>query len=1076
MNIMKAEFSTSVNIIRDSGKKLKYIPTPNAQQIVGQLVNDFKKGLRSFNIIGNYGTGKSSFLMALEQSLIGTQSYFNVNFNENTAIGFVKIIGSYASIIDQFAQELSVSDQRNRSDVILSELFNRYHALSEKDKILFIFIDEFGKFLEYASKNNPESELYFIQQLSEFCNNSRHRIVLLTTVHQGFDSYAYSLSNSQKQEWSKVKGRFREITFNEPIEQLIFLAAEHLSTEHEYRIPKRKIASTIHLALESSAFQINPDFVQDIAEKLYPLDIFSAYVLTFSLQKYGQNERSLFSFLESTDNTSLSNFQKTQQGFYHLASVYDYLIYNFYTFLISKYNPDFAAWGNIRSAIEKIERSFIQNIDQYCTIVKSIGLLNLFAQGGSKFSDKILTEYFEISCDIPNSGQLIQDLAQRQIIRYRAHSQRYILFEGTDLDIQAALVAAGNKVSEVFDIIGLLNKYFVFSPVLAKRITYEKGTPRYFEFMITDYPTEKTPKGEIDGVINLIFNPKLSISEVQIASKNQREAVIYCYFTNAEEIKSTLFEIEKIQSVISENTDDLIARRELENIVQSHIKILNHHIVNKGLYGKGSSARWFHEGTEVDISKKSDFNRLLSSVCKEVYTATPVFKNELVNRHKISTSIRTAKKNYFRALTNHWGDEDLGFDANKFPPEKSIYFTLLKENGIKLFRDDADDRPELKPGSSFSKLWKASGKFIENSKKSPQKVSELCKILLTRPFKLKQGFIDFWVPTYLFIRRNDFAVFNEGVFIPILNEENLELLAKYPDKYSIKTFDVDGIKLDVFNSYRKLLNQGQELRFDNSTFVETIKPFLQFYKQLPDYSKNTKRLNKQASAIRKAIAQSKDPEMTFFESFPDALGVTLIRLQKDRELLERYTNELQNAIREIRSCYDHLIHRFEQFICEEITGQTAPFPDYKERLQMRYERLKKHLLLPGQKTFVARVDSTIDDHKAWLNSLAQALLGRSLEQFADEDEAMLYEKFKNMILDLDSLTQMSNVEIDDETEEIIGVKIDTFLSSINPKLVRYPKMKEAEIEEQKNMLIAKLGSDKTINIASVVKLLKELLQ
>jgi hypothetical protein len=81
-----------------------------------------------------------------------------------------------------------------------------------------------------------------------------------------------------------------------------------------------------------------------------------------------------------------------------------------------------------------------------------------------------------------------------------------------------------------------------------------------------------------------------------------------------------------------------------------------------------------------------------------------------------------------------------------------------------------------------------------------------------------------------------------------------------------------------------------------------------------------------------------------------------------------------------------------------------------------------------------------------------------------------------MILDLDSLTQMSSIEIDDETEEIIGVKIDTFLSNINPKLVRYPKMKEAQIEEQKNILIAKLGSDKTINIASVVKLLKELLQ
>jgi len=38
------------------------------------------------------------------------------------------------------------------------------------------------------------------------------------------ESYAYSLSKTQQQEWTKVKGRFREITFNEPVEQLLFLA------------------------------------------------------------------------------------------------------------------------------------------------------------------------------------------------------------------------------------------------------------------------------------------------------------------------------------------------------------------------------------------------------------------------------------------------------------------------------------------------------------------------------------------------------------------------------------------------------------------------------------------------------------------------------------------------------------------------------------------------------------------------------------------------------------------------------------------------------------------------------------
>jgi len=221
---MANNFTTSVNIIRDTDRDFNYIPTPNARQVVSQIVNDFKKGIRSFNVVGTYGTGKSSFLLAFEQSIKGTKRYFDPNFLANPKFDFVKFIGSYASIVEQFADAFEVQINKNQQENILSEIFNRYYSIGKDNKVLFILIDEFGKFLEYASKHNPEKELYFVQQLAEFCNNPKHNIVLITTVHQSLESYAYSLSKTQQQEWTKVKGRFREITFNEPVEQLLFLA------------------------------------------------------------------------------------------------------------------------------------------------------------------------------------------------------------------------------------------------------------------------------------------------------------------------------------------------------------------------------------------------------------------------------------------------------------------------------------------------------------------------------------------------------------------------------------------------------------------------------------------------------------------------------------------------------------------------------------------------------------------------------------------------------------------------------------------------------------------------------------
>ncbi|MDF7820844.1 hypothetical protein P1X15_24695 [Runella sp. MFBS21] len=82
---MKANsYSPSINILRDVNRNLVYYPTPNAVRVVNQIADDFKKGNRSFNIVGAYGTGKSSLLWALERSLRsvaekGSERYFNIN-------------------------------------------------------------------------------------------------------------------------------------------------------------------------------------------------------------------------------------------------------------------------------------------------------------------------------------------------------------------------------------------------------------------------------------------------------------------------------------------------------------------------------------------------------------------------------------------------------------------------------------------------------------------------------------------------------------------------------------------------------------------------------------------------------------------------------------------------------------------------------------------------------------------------------------------------------------------------------------------------------------------------------------
>ncbi|MBK8853900.1 MAG: hypothetical protein IPN10_07200 [Saprospiraceae bacterium] len=1073
---MNSNFSPSVNIIRDVDRAINYIPTPNGKKIVSRLVNDFEKGLRCFNIIGSYGTGKSSFLWALEQSITEKTKYFETNFiktKHNCEI--LKLVGSYASLKAKLIGLLNI-DKNVTDEELFAEIYARYYSLSKNEKgVLYIFIDEFGKFLEYASKNNPESEIYFLQRFAEFCSKSSENIILITSVHQNMETYSFGLNVSQRQEWSKVKGRFVDITFNEPVEQLLYLMSEYKTKVPLISQDKALALSISELNENAGIFEFNDYNATEITKNIFPLDIISAGILSQCLQRYGQNERSLFSFLESSDYTSLEKINKKINPMYHLGCVYDYIYVNLYSFITSKYNPDFGHWASIRSAIEVAEKSDLSYINESITLIKCIGLLNIFSPKSAILNNDILNNYGRTACGIKQSDKVLKELESRKIVANRKYRNGYILFEGTDLDIESAIIEAEDKVSKSIDIISKLKQYFNHPPIEAIQYTLETGTPRYFEFVISDEPIQDFPNKELDGYVNLIFNEKIKQQEIINVSKSQDDVIIYCYFSKSADIISQIFDIEKTKQVLVENAEDHVAKRELEKIIKHHEYLLTY-FINKNLYNN-PDVKWYWDGKEIKFDSAKSFKKFLSNICKVVYSKTPIFLNELANKNKISSSIHTAKKNYFKALINHWNEPDLGFDDAKFPPEKTIFLSLLKFNHIDTSSFNNYIGSEEYKKSTFKDVIDICEAFVESTKSNPTKLYELCNILAERPYKMKKGFLDFWIPTYIFLKREDIAIFNiESGYIPNLSFEDLEKISKYPVDFYIKAFEIEGIKLDLFNAYRAFLQQDIKSDITNQSFIETIKPFLVFYRSLTDYAKHTNRLSPYAIKIRSSIALSVDPEKTFYESFPAALGYTLSSLKSEEGAIDRFALALQECIREIRTSFEKLIERIELFINTEVLYENLNFEGYKHKLQNRFATLKKHLLLNNQKTFVLRLDSKLEDKTTWLSSLANALTGKSVERFSDEDEIIFYERFKNMILDLDSLTLISQQEVDDEKEFVLNVKIDSFEDLMKNTQIRIPKSKSIEIEKIKTKMEGFLSDDNTLNVAALTSLLKDIMK
>ena len=174
-------------------------------------------------------------------------------------------------------------------------------------------------------------ELYFIQQLCEWTNNTTTDALIIGTLHQGFNTYSFNLNKIQQQEWSKVKGRFKEIVFNEPVEQLLLLASTRIEDKFSNVKDTKHFDKLFNVIKDSKTFPLKDYFNKDIAQKLFPFDILSAAVMALSLQRYGQNERSLFSFIESNDHLSLNDFDFSKNNYYSIDKVYDYLISNYYS-------------------------------------------------------------------------------------------------------------------------------------------------------------------------------------------------------------------------------------------------------------------------------------------------------------------------------------------------------------------------------------------------------------------------------------------------------------------------------------------------------------------------------------------------------------------------------------------------------------------------------------------------------------------------------------------------------------------------------------------------------------------------
>ena len=185
---------------------------------------------------------------------------------------------------------------------LLSAVRDRY-CPDPIDRLAIVW-DEFGRHLEELILRGSAADLSDVQTLAEFCARTRRApITFALLLHQGLIRYATNTSVTVQREWKKIEGRFETVQFVDDSKELYQLVSQIVRQSRAVAPPARDVVErSVQRCHEVGVFS---DFSKHETECMlsdsYPLEPMTLYLLPRVSSRVAQNERTLFTYLNSLD-------------------------------------------------------------------------------------------------------------------------------------------------------------------------------------------------------------------------------------------------------------------------------------------------------------------------------------------------------------------------------------------------------------------------------------------------------------------------------------------------------------------------------------------------------------------------------------------------------------------------------------------------------------------------------------------------------------------------------------------------------------------------------------------------------
>ena len=1036
-------FARSANLSRDADRiepLQGYVVTARAQDVVERIarIAALQKSGGAWSLTGPYGSGKSSLCLLLDAAFgpISATRDYALKLIQSTSPGTVRqirkshlrhgtdktgfhrgfitaqrepvhmtvfravhsaVLRSYGRIppvkIFPAATALKRAIRNlddifpNRTDFFPTLLLEIVRCLA-KDRPLLLVIDEFGKNLESA-RDASNADPYLLQQLAEAGQASGLPIFILTLQHRSFGDYFSSTMGSELQEWSKVQGRFEDIPYVESTSQSRALIGTVFDTKSQ-NLRDRIDDWAASIYTELRALGISEFSTPEEILACYPLHPLSALILPELCNRYGQHERTMFSFLTSTHPNSVATFlanthlpRTRDLPSVGLDSIFDYFISHGTFANVS--NNQSGRWIEIATRLRDVHGL----TEHQLKLAKTIAVLNLVSTSGIiRASRKILT----ISGF--TSNRELKKLESSGVVIYRDYADEYRIWEGTDVDINNLVDLAREQIAKQ-SLLDILRKIHEPTPMVAARHSAEHDTLRIFAKRYSDSSETIEPIdafSPFDGEVLLIIGADKQLPKLKCFAKTNKPLVA-AVPENLGPLDRAAREVTSIKTVLEsvDLQDDRVAARELrERLAISQSTLDNAIHVSFGT----DSCQWILlDARNGKLLLSGRGSSPLSSAADKVYTSTPSIRNEMLNRTVLSSQGAKARRQVLEAMIVHESESELGLQG--YGPEVAIYKSLLQQTGIHN-RDARNDarifrKPTTAMAQSLLPTWDTIENYFKLAKNLRLNLTDIYASLLSPPIGMKLGAIPIFLTAALLAFRDEVAIYEHGTFVPHLTPELLERMVKNPIHFEIKHFEnTTGARRQAIDALvRRFALKPRFRKHRVANVLAVVNHLIVTIRRLSYYTMRTKLLSKQTISVRDVTLHAVEPDTLLFNALPEAVQLPAISVETQAcQYADIYAERISEALDEMEKSYQSLLDELFDFILST-SGEKN-----RKSLIGQAASLENEVLNPSIRAFTLSLADDNCDTNNWIERIAMVVSAKAPGSWTDGDVTQFKQDLK----------------------------------------------------------------------------------